>query len=446
MAFRLPHPILLLLGGVAVAAALTWVVPAGEYQRVVDDATGRTIAVAGTYQAVPATPVTLFGAVLAVPRGLAEGVEVIVTILMVGGAWYLVDRLGTLGRVVNAIASRCRPGSLTVLPILIVGFALMGAAENMQEEIIALVPTLLVLGTRLRVDAVTMVGASAGAAIVGSAFGPTNPFQAGIALTLAELPLLSGAGLRAAMFGVGVLLWIWWTLRWAARHRLDDAENTVAEIDTAVSGRDGLILACATVPLMIYVFGVFQWEWGFNELSAVYLVGGILAGVVGRWTLDHTVGEYLAGMQIMLPAAVLVGVARSIALVLQDGRIIDSILHSLATPLSQVPTAIAALLMIPVQAIIHIPVSSVSGQAALTMPILIPLSDLIGLSRQITVLAYQSGAGLTDMITPTNGALMAVLLAAAVPFTRWMRFAIGGYAVMMLVGVLGIVAGLVLGI
>lgn len=446
MTLRLPHPIILLLGGVAVAALLTWVVPAGEYQRVVDEATGRTIAVAGTYQRVPAAPVTPFGAVLAVPRGLAAGVEVIVTILMVGGAWYLVDRLGTLGRVVNAIASRCRPGSLTVLPILIVCFALMGAAENMQEEIIALVPTLLILGTRLRVDAVTMVGASAGAAIVGSAFGPTNPFQAGIALTLAELPLLSGAGLRAAMFVAGVALWIWWTLRWAMRHRLDDAATVAARVDTPMSGRDGLILACATVPLVVYVFGVFQWDWGFNELSAVYLVGGITAGVVGRWSLDRTVGEYLAGMQMMLPAAVLVGVARSIALVLQDGHIIDTILHALAAPLSEVPVAAAALLMVPVQAIIHIPVSSVSGQAALTMPILIPLSDLIGLSRQITVLAYQSGAGLTEMITPTNGALMAVLLAAAVPFTRWMRFAIGGYAVMMLVGVLGIVAGLVLGI
>lgn len=446
MSFRLPHPVLLLLGCVAVAGLLTWVVPAGEYQRVVDEATGRTIAVAGTYHAVAAAPVTPFGAVVAVPRGLAEGVEVIVAILLVGGAWYLVDRLGTLGRMVSTLAARCRPGSLAVLPILIVFFAIMGAAENMQEEIIALVPTLLILGTRLRVDGVTMLGASAGAAIVGSAFGPTNPFQAGIALTLAELPLLSGAGLRSTMFVAGVVLWIWWTLRWATRHRLEADPDAGTGPEVMAGGRDALIFACATVPLAGYVAGVFLWDWGFNELSAAYLVGGVAAGVVGRWTLDHTIGEYLAGMQVMLPAAVLVGVARSIAVVLQDGKIIDTILHALATPLTAVPSAAAALLMIPVQAIIHIPVSSVSGQAALTMPILIPLSDLIGLSRQITVLAYQTGAGLTDMITPTNGALMAMLLAAAVPFTRWMRFAIGGYALMMLVGVVAIMAGLVLGI
>jgi len=444
---RLPHPMVLLLGGVAVAALLTWVVPAGAYDRVVDPITGRTIAVAGTYQSVEAAPVTPFGAVLAVPKGMIEGVEVILTILLVGGAWYIVDRLGVLGRAVGALAGRFPDGSLGALPLVVLFFAAMGAAENMQEEIIALVPALLVLGRRLRVDPLTMVAASAGSAMVGSAFGPTNPFQAGIALTIAELPLLSGVGIRSSMLAGGVLLWGWWTLRWAGAHRVEivsgDHDATVSE---PLTGRDMVVLACVILPLVAYIYGALALGWGFNDLSAAYFIGAVVAGLVGRWHLDRTMTIYIEGMQAMLPAALLVGVARSIAVVLADGRIIDTILHAMATPLADVPTTAAALLMVPMQALLHIPVVSVSGQAALTMPILIPLSDLIGLSRQVTVLAYQVGAGLGEMLTPTNGALLAILLAAGVTFQQWIRFAIGGYLLMLAVGVAGILAALALGL
>jgi uncharacterized ion transporter superfamily protein YfcC len=142
-------------------------------------------------------------------------------------------------------------------------------------------------------------------------------------------------------------------------------------------------------------------------------------------------------MQVMLPAAMMVALARSIALVLADGRVIDTILHAAATPLSEVGPTASGLLMVPVQALIHIPVSSVSGQAALTMPIMAPLADLVGLSRQVAVLAYQTGAGLMELLTPTNGALLAVLLAAGVPFQKWFRFAVVGWVLTTAVGIAG---------
>jgi uncharacterized ion transporter superfamily protein YfcC len=144
----------------------------------------------------------------------------------------------------------------------------------------------------------------------------------------------------------------------------------------------------------------------------------------------------------MLPAAVMVGVARSISLVLEDGRIIDTILEGLATPLGAVPAAVAAVLMVPFHSVLHIPVPSVSGHAALTMPVRVPLSDLLGLSRQVTVLAYQTGAGLMELLAPTNGVLMAVLLAAKVPYQRWIRFALGGWLALTLVGVMGILVAM----
>lgn len=442
---RLPHPIVLLVLGIALAAALTWLVPPGAYQRDVDPATGRTVAVAGTYAPVAAAPVGPFEVAVAIPRGFVEGADVIATILFVGAAFYLLDKVGSLGRLLAGLVARLEGRERLAFPALVLFFGAMGALENMQEEIIAMVPALLVFGRRLRVDAVTVVAASAGAAVVGAAFGPTNPFQAGIALTLAELPVLQGGALRLAMWAAGLVVWTLWLLRHARRHPPAVAPEGVPEVASA-TGRDALNLLLLLVPLGCYVVGALRWDWGFNELSGAFVVGAVAVGLLSGLGAGGTTVTLLEGAQAMLPAALLVGLARSISLVLTDGRIIDTILHALATPLAGVHPVASALAMVPVQALIHIPVSSVSGQAALTMPIFIPLADLIGLSRQATVLAYQTGAGLMDLLTPTNGALLAVLLAAGVPYQRWARFALGGWLLTTAVGVAGILAAFAMGL
>jgi len=170
-------------------------------------------------------------------------------------------------------------------------------------------------------------------------------------------------------------------------------------------------------------------------LAGGFLIAALVAGVVGGFGVAKTVTTYLDGMQSVLTAACMVGVARSISLVLDDGRVVDTILHALVTPLSHVPALVAVLLMVPFHALLHVPVPSVSGHAVLTMPLFAPIADLLGFSREAAVISYQTGAGLTEMITPTNGALMAVLLAAGVPLQRWLRFAAAGIAVLVLVGV-----------
>jgi uncharacterized ion transporter superfamily protein YfcC len=204
-------------------------------------------------------------------------------------------------------------------------------------------------------------------------------------------------------------------------------------------GRDLVIFAVALAPMLLYVYGALAWGWGFNELSAGFFVAGIAAGLLGGLTLGATIEAYLAGMQSLLTAAVMVGVARSISIVLADGRVIDTLLRALSAPLDQAPGLAAALLMIPFHALIHVVVSSVSGHAVLTMPLLVPLSDLLAIPRQVTVLAYQTGAGLMEIFTPTNGALMAILLAAGVPWGTWVRFAIGGAVMALAVGIAGMV-------
>jgi uncharacterized ion transporter superfamily protein YfcC len=442
---RLPHPVILLVAGVAVCAALTWVLPAGEYERRDDPSTGRRVVVAGTYHRVDPAPVGPFAAVVAIPRGFVEAADVIAVVLFVGAAWVVVDRIGTLGRLISALVAAFGSRGLIAIPVVSLFFAGMGALENMQEEIIPLVPALLLLGRGLGVDAVSVVAMSTGAAAIGSAFGPTNPFQAGIAMKLAQLPPMSAAPLRWTTFAAAVALWIAWTMWHAGRNR--DRGSAVGIRDSSIPAgtasaetKDYAILAIAVAPIAAYVYGSVALGWGFNELSGGFIVAGVLAGLLGGLGVAGTTTAYLEGMQAMLPAAMLIGVARTLSLVLTDGRVTDTILNGLATPLAHAPATFASLLMIPFHSIVHVAVPSVSGQAVLTMPILVPLSDLLGISRQVTVLAYQTGAGLTELLTPTNGGLMAVLLAAGVPFGRWIAFAAVGVLFAFVVGVAAILA------
>ncbi len=428
-----------MLGGTVLAALLTWILPAGRFERRADEATGRRVAVAGTYHHVDAAPVGPFATVVAIPRGFVEAADVVAVVLFVGGAWVVVDKLGTMAAVVAALVSIFKSRRLIAIPVVSVFFATMGALENMQEEIIPLIPVLLLLGAGLGIDSVAVIAMSAGAAMIGSAFGPTNPFQAGIALKLAQVAPLEGSLLRLAMLVAAVTAWVVVTMRFAERTRtMPSAQLSTAPVQ--LDRRQAVILASVLLPMAVYVYGALRLDWGFNELSAAFFIGALVAGSVGGLGLTGSLTTYLAGMQTLLPAAFMVGLARSISLVLEDGHVVDSILNGFATALARMPTLVAAFLMVPFHALIHVAVPSVSGQAVLTMPLLVPLADLLGMSRQVPVLAYQTGAGLMELVTPTNGSLMAILLAAGVPYERWMRFTAAAIIIPLLVGFAGIVA------
>jgi len=434
---RLPAPLLLLLCGVCVAASLTWILPAGQFDRRDDPATGRRVVVAGTYRASARAPVGLFGTAVATVRGFIAAADVIAVVLFVGGAWIVVDRLGALEAVIGDLVRALGSGGLWTIPIVSIFFAVMGALENMQEEIIPLVPALLVLGAAIGVDAVTVVAMSAGAAMIGSAFGPTNPFQAGIALKLAQLPPLVAGGLRLTIFVAALMLWIGWTLWHARGHRTASRAATSAGSDRASALRQRVAFVVMLLPMAAYVYGVMRFDWGFPELAGAFLLGGLAAGLMGGFGILETLNAYVDGMQALLPAALLIGVARAISLVLEDGRVVDTILNAFASALARMPPVAAAFVMVPFQALLHVAVPSVSGQAVLTLPLMVPLADLLHLPRLVAVLAYTTGAGLTELLTPTNGALLAVVVAAGVPFRRWLRFAIVGVA---LTGALGLIA------
>lgn len=443
--FRLPHPLVLLSGCVLLAAVGSWVLPAGEYDRRLDETTGRTVVVAGTYHRVDRTPVGPFEAVVALPRGMIDASEVVFLVFLIGGAFTVVDETGALKRAMGGLARTLAGRDLLVIPVVSLFFAAGGVVENMQEEIIPLVPVLIVLTSRLGFTPLVAVSMCAGSAFVGSAFSPINPFQVQIAQKLAELPLLSGAVFRIVFLALALALWIGATMRWAARTRVE-AREVAAEHTEPLRGADGVILALVVTTFGVVVWGIMGLGWGFNELSAAFFVMGIVVGGLAGMGVGGTAEAYVKGFQSMAYAALLIGFARAIYVVLQDGRIVDTIVHGLFAPLEGLPVLASALGMVAAQTAIHVPVPSVSGQAVLTMPVLVPLSDLLGMSRQITVLAYQYGAGLCDLITPTNGALMAILGVAGVRFEEWIRFTAPLWLGLILLGAVSIAVGLAIGI
>ena len=443
--FRFPHPLTLLVGCVLLAAVLTWVLPAGQFQRREDPATGRSLVIAGTYARVQSQPVGPFQAIVAIPKGIVDAASVIGLVFLIGGAFSVVERTGTLGRVVGALAQRVSRRGILVIPIAGVAFSLGGIMMQMQEELIAFVPVLLLLVRQLGFSPVIAVAMSLGAAAVGAAFSPVNPFQVIIAQKVAELPPASGLGFRMAFLVPALGIWILGTMVLARRTRRPP-ELPPGGTAPRLDWRDVVILLSILLAFATYIYGAQRLGWEFDQLSALFFVVGVLAGVLGRLGLGGTADAFVDGFRSMAYAGLLIGFARAIYVVLNEGQIVDTLVNGMFTPIAGLPATLSAVAMMGLQAAIHLPVPSTSSQAVLTLPLLVPLSDLIGLPRQVTVLAYQYGAGLCEIITPTNGALMAMLAAAGVRYEEWLKLAVPLLGLLAGLAVLGVILGVAVGL
>jgi uncharacterized ion transporter superfamily protein YfcC len=442
---RFPHPLTLLVGCVLLAAALTWVLPAGQYQRREDPATGRSVVVAGTYSLVPQHPVGLFEAFVAIPKGIVDAASVIGLVFLIGGGFTVVERTGTFDRLVAGLVHKVRRRGILVIPVAGVAFSLGGIMMQMQEELIAFVPVLMLLVRQLGFTPVTAVAMSLGTAAVGAAFSPVNPFQVIIAQKVAELPPGSGLGFRLAFLVPALALWIGGTMVYAQRTRRAP-ELAEEGRPPSLHWRDTIILLSILAAFATYIYGAQRLGWEFDQLAALFFVVGVLAGLLGRLGLAGTAEAFVDGFRAMAFAALLIGFARAIYVVMNEGQIVDTVVHGLFTPIAGLPATFSALGMLAVQSAIHLPVPSTSSQAVLTLPLLVPLSDLIGLSRQVTVLAYQYGAGLCEIVTPTNGALMAMLAAAGVRYEQWLKFVVPLIGLLLGLAMLAIVVGVAIGL
>lgn len=421
MKIDFPHPMIIMLSFVGLATILTYLIPAGMFDRSMDESTGREVVIQGSYKLSANQPFGIGEMFLSVPKGIVEGADVVVLILIIGGAFYVVDKTGAFQSGLESLIHKFKNAKSFLLVIVGLLFATAGALNGLQEEIIAMVPLLMLLSKKFGYTKIAVVAISLGSALIGGSFGPTNPFSVIIAQNIAEVPLFSGGVFRMVFLGIALFFWIAYVIR------TGKDQETQKEIHQEIPGKISishlLILLLVALTFAIMIYGLGNWSWDYNEMSAIFFAMGLVSGIIGKLGVNGTAKAYSEGFSEMVFAGIIVGLARSIYLILQEGQIIDTIIFALFNPLENLPLGISAIGMMLSQAILHIPVPSTSGQAVLTMPLLTPIADLIGMSRQVVVLTYQYGAGIMDLVTPSNGGLMAILAAARISYKDWIQYA-----------------------
>ena len=404
---------------VILATILTYLIPAGKFERILDENTDREIVVPGSYRSTENQPVSFWNMLVKVPEGIIAGADVVVLILILGGAFYIVDKTGAFQAGLEFLVHRFEKATPLLLTLVGLVFGATGALNGLQEEIIAMVPVLMILARNIGYTPVSVIAISLGGAVIGGSFGPSNPFSVLIAQKVAGVEVFSGGSFRIIFLAFALGFWIFYFVR-TGKDRLNPVVDT-QRIQTKLKPYHQVILFLVAVTFTIMIIGLSNWNWDYNEMSAIFFAMGILVGLIGKLGVNGTAKAYSEGFSEMIFAGIIVGLARSIYLVLNEGQIIDTIIYGLFTPVEKLPVGAAGLGMMVAQALLHIPVPSTSGQAVLTMPLLAPVADLTGMSRQVVVLSYQYGAGLMDLVTPSNGAIMAILAAAKISYNDWIK-------------------------
>jgi uncharacterized ion transporter superfamily protein YfcC len=414
-----PHPMVIMLAFVVLATISTYVIPGGKFERKLDPNTQREVVIPGSYSQSESAPVGFWDMLVKIPEGIIAGADVVVLILILGGAFFIVDKTGAFQAGLEFLVHRFEKATSLLLAMLGLVFGAAGALNGLQEEIIAMVPVLMILARNVGYTPLSVIAISLGSAIIGGSFGPSNPFSVLIAQKVAGVDVFSGGMFRMFFLALALAFWIIYFVRTGKEKANPFASSQTKS--TKLAGFHQLILLLVASTFTIMILGLSRWNWGYNEMSAVFFAMGLLVGWIGRLGINGTAKAYADGFSEMIFAGIIVGLARSIYLVLNEGQIIDTIIYGLFSPVESLPASAAGLAMMVAQALLHIPVPSTSGQAVLTMPLLSPVADLTGMSRQVVVLAYQYGAGLMDLVTPSNGAIMAILAAAKISYNDWIR-------------------------
>jgi uncharacterized ion transporter superfamily protein YfcC len=402
-----------------------------------------------------ATPVGLHGFLTAIPRGMEAAADIIFFIFVIGGVFGILQRTGVINAAVGRLLHRLGDRGPLLTVVLMAVFAVGGSTLGMGEEFIPLIPVFLLVARRLGYDRIYGMAIVLLAADAGFAASTTNPFTVGVAQGIAEVKLYSGLGYRIVFLICALTLVVVHLLRYGARIRRDPAASLApfddeafgpqtdddpgvtdmvakASGETEAGGKVAItvayeahhtaILVSCTAIFAFILFAVQRLDWWMADMAGGFLLMGIVTVIVARLPVDVAARAFVKGMEEMLVAALVVGFARGISVVLTDGQIIDTIVHGAATILQTVPRYIAVLGMLSYESCLNLLIPSGSGQAAVSMPLMAPLSDILGVTRQTAVFAFTCGDGFSNMVIPTSGILMAMLSLAGVSYGRWLKF------------------------
>lgn len=435
---KFPDAITIILFIMLIFIALTWIIPAGEYQY--KDFKGREVVVPDSYQQVEPNPQGLFAFLTAPIKGFMSAAQVIGFCFLVGGAFGILNRTGAIDAGLNNVINYSKNHQQSkryILVLLMIAFSICGATFGMSESVLVFIMITVPLALALGYDSIVGISISFLAAGVGFAGALTNPFTIGIAQGIAEIPLFSGWEYRLVIWFVLTTVAIVYVLFYAKRIERNPKLSPVYEIDQkrhksefendnqadlVFNMKRKLILVLLLLSLIVIVIGSNKWSWYINEISALFIALGILSAVIYRLPASEAVKSFIKGAKDMIMAGIVIGLAKGLLIIATDGKIIGTMLHSLVSVTDHLNKVVSVQFMFIFQGILNFFVPSGSGQAALTMPIMAPLSDLMGVTRQTAVLCFQMGDGIFNMIIPTSGVTMGVLSIAKIPYNKWVKW------------------------
>ena len=429
---RIPHAITMLFAIIILVTILTYILPAGTYERSIVD--GRSTVVPNSYKTIASTPVGLLEMFTAIPLGFKAAVEIIFIVLAGAIMFGFMDKSKAVENAVGTLVKNLGlKNKHLIIVIMTFIYGLLGVFVGYENNI-AMVPIAAVLSLALGGDLILAAGISVGAMTIGFGLSPINPYTVGTGHKIAQLPMFSGALLRSVFCFIALSIMAYYNVRYFKKIILHPEKSLGRGLNIdqlalskpiqayGLSRNNWMVISIFILGLLTILYGVFNLNWYVNELSAIFLMIALLCGLVSRMSATTISETVLKAVSLAAPGAFMVGFATSIKVLMEMGNIGDTISYQLSSILQGLPLHLSAICMSISQSVINFFIPSGSGQALATLPVMLPIGESLGLSRQITILAFQIGDGLSNLVNPTLGGLIAMLSMCRVPIDRWIRF------------------------
>ncbi|BEP06892.1 YfcC family protein [Fusobacterium nucleatum] len=432
--FVFPNTYVIIILMMIVAVLLTWIIPSGEFERVKDEVSKQSIIIPGTFKYIENNPISFLQIPTYIMKGLAKASDIVFLVIIVGGAFNIIIETGMFQSFAGRLTKVFSNKEVLIIPAFSTIFALACTTMGVNT-FIGFAPIAVIIARSIGYDAIVGVSMVALGGAIGFSTGTFNPFTTGVAQSIAGLPIFSGVGYRFICLVVFLIVTniyiIWYAKKVKANPEASvvyemEQENKKVEVSEKqhdkIEGRHYLVLLIVIACFVLLVYGSQNWKWKLQENAAMFLWMGVLSGFAYGFGPSKIAEEFTKGAKKLVYGALMIGMANGISLILADGKILDTTVQYLGGLLVVLPSHAQAAGMFLMQLLINGLITSGSGQAAATMPIMLPVADIIGMTKQTAVLAFNFGDGLSNYILPTSSALMGFIAMVGISYSNWMKF------------------------
>ena len=454
--WKTPHTFVILVAIIIIAAIATYLIPAGEFTRFKDAATGKTLVEAGSYHRIASNPLNPLLIPSAIYTGIVKSASTITFMLIIGGAFEVITSTGALTALCKKLSKTFSKHKYAVIPVFLTLFSIFGFTMGMSSEVMIFVPIGITLALFLGLDKVTGTAMIALGAAVGFTAGILNPFNVGVAQEIAELPLFSGMAYRIVILVILLAATSAYIIIYAKKVAAnpeksviygiqEDTEYTFEDVSDSISKSQIAVLVIMAAGFGILIYGLSKKGWYFEEMSGLFIFMGIACGLVSGYGPSRIAKEFGNGAKGIVVGCLIIGIARTVEVILSDAKILDTIVYGIVNIVNVMPGSIKAVGMFICQSLINCVIVSGTGQAAVTMPLMVPVSDLVGISRQTAVLAFQLGDGFSNSVLPMSSSLMGYLAVSKIPYSKWLKFMMPLFLIWTALGCLFMLGALIIG-